>query len=83
MTAAEFIRENSWVVVAGIMLLLILFKLSKELARRHSRSRRIVSHKDPDNMPELDPILRRARWQIILATIAIIAFTAVAIMNTL
>lgn len=83
MTTAEFIRDNSWVVIVGIMILLILFKISKELTRRHSRSQRVVSHKDPDNMPNLDPILRRTRIQIILATIAIIAFTAVAIMNSL
>ena len=83
MTAAEFIRDNSWVVIAGIMILLILFKITKELTRRHTRSQKFVSRNDPDNMPRLDPILRRARIQIILATIAIIAFTAVAIMNSL
>ncbi len=83
MSSLDYIREHVWIVPLGVMIFFIVLKLLRQTTKWDQARTDIVSYKDPDNLPDLSKTIWRTRIQIILAAFSIIAFTIIAIVNSL
>ena len=78
------LADTLWIIGVIMLGLMILFKFVNRKQFREERfERRVKRHDeaDPDEMPDLEPMLRRTRIQIVMAAIGIAAITFMAIMG--
>ena len=76
--------DTLWVVGIVMLGLMILFKfVNRKKFKEEKFERRVKRHEeaDPDEMPDLEPMLRRTRIQIVMAAIGIVSVTYIAIMG--
>lgn len=76
--------DTLWIVGVIMLGLMILFKfVNRKRFREQKFERRVIRDEemDPDDMPDLTPMLRRTRLQIVMAAIGIAAITFIAIMG--
>ncbi len=84
MTFDPQLADTLWIVGLVMLGLMILFKFVNRKRFREEKFERRVKREtdqDPDDMPDLEPILRRTRIQIVMAAIGIAAITFIAIMG--
>ena len=84
MTIDPQMADTLWIVGVIMLGLMILFKfVNRKRFRDEKFERRVKRHEDadPDEMPDLEPMLRRTRIQIVMAAIGIVAITYIAIMG--
>lgn len=78
------VADTLWIVGVIMLGLMILFKfVNRKKFREEKFERRVKRHEetDPDEMPDLEPMLRRTRIQIIMAAVGIVTITFIAIMG--
>lgn len=78
------VADTLWIVGVIMLGLMILFKfVNRKKFRDEKFERRVKRHEetDPDEMPDLEPMLRRTRIQIIMAAVGIATITFIAIMG--
>lgn len=76
--------DTLWVVGVIMLGLMILFKFVNRKRFGEEKFERRVKRQedtDPEDMPDLEPMLRRTRIQIVLAAIGIVSITYIAIMG--
>ena len=85
MTSAEFIRENSWLVAALILMVVVLLSLVKKWAtgKRHRSNRKFISRKHPDDLPDLTDSIKRAKRATIIMGGMVIGITLWALISGL
>lgn len=78
------LADTLWVVGLIMLGLMILFKFVNRRRFREEKFERRVKRQDqsdPDEMPDIEPMLRRTRVQIVLAAIGIVSITYIAVMG--
>lgn len=78
------VADTLWIVGVIMLGLMILFKfVNRKKFREEKFERRVKRHEetDPDEMPDLEPMLRRTRIQIIMAAVGIVTITFIAVMG--
>ncbi len=80
-----FIQKDPNTAAAIALIVLGLFWIMLRRQTRQSGPRRytIDRDKDPNELPDLSPSLKRARIQIVMALVGIAAFTFIGIMGLL
>ena len=83
MSLDPLIADRIYIIGLFLLALMILFRFVNRKRFEKTRFRREVGHEqsDPDDLPDLNPILRRTRLQIICAVIGITALIYIAIMG--
>lgn len=77
--------DKVWLLAAGGLLTVALFRIVAQMVRRNRQKRETEEgdYIDPDNMPDLTATVWRIRFLSIFAAIALIVFTVLAIANSL
>lgn len=76
--------ETLWIVGLIMLGLMILFKFVNRKRFGEEKFERRVKREtetDPDETPDLEPMLRRTRLQIVMAAIGIVTITYIAFMG--
>lgn len=84
MTIDPQMADTLWIIGVVMLGLLILFKfVNRKRFGEEKFERRVKRHeeRDPDDIPDLEPMLRRTRIQIVMAAIGIASITFIAIMG--
>lgn len=84
MTIDPQLADTLWVVGVVMLGLMILFRfVNRKRFGEEKFERRVKRHEeaDPDDMPDLKPMLLRTRVQIVMAAIGIASITFIAIMG--
>ncbi len=77
-------NEPNTVAIIGLIVLgLFWIMLRRQNRQRGPRHYTIDQDKDPNDLPDLSPSLKRARIQIVMALVGIAAFTFIGIMGLL
>ena len=85
MTSADFLRENSWLAAALILMIVVFFSLLKKWAagRRARSSAKFIGRKNPDELPDLTSSIKRAKRVTIILGGTVIGITLWALISGL
>lgn len=81
MELSQLILKYPWLVVLGFIPIYVLVRVIAKRARQ-DRDRYVPDRTLDEDAPDPAPMYRKARIQMILALVAIVAFTVIGLINT-